>query len=211
MSRRRTDGLKGVLYGFIVALLLPLLKGLFRLRIEGREHIAPDESYIIVARHRSYWDVFIMAAALGASKRIHFIARKGLMRTVAVVQPIIRTFSTVIDRENFGRADFRKMLEAIRRERLVGLFPEGTTRKRVDAKAGAVRFAMMTGKKILPVNIVARGPYPPDWPFRLPQITASIGESVTVDELRRGIAGETSKSELSRLMSDRLMERVDNA
>ena len=170
-----------------------------------------DESYIIVARHRSYWDALIMAAAVGFRRRMHFIARRGLMRSFALMQPVIRTFSTIIDRENFGRSDFRKMLEAIKRERLVGLFPEGTTRKHVDAKAGAVRFAMITGKKLLPVNIVPEGPYPPRYPFGMPRITASIGQAVTVDDLRDGIDEGLAKSEVARLMSDRLMEVVDNA
>ena len=152
-----------------------------------------------------------MAAAVGVRKRIHFIARRGLMRSFALVQPVIRTFSTIIDRENFGRSDFRKMLEAIKRERLVGLFPEGTTRKQVDAKAGAVRFAMMTGKKLLPVNIVPKGPYPPRYPFGMPRITASIGQPVTIADLRDGIDESLGKSQVARLMSDRLMEVVDNA
>jgi len=133
------------------------------------------------------------------------------MRRYAVLQPLIRTFSTIIDRESFSRSDFRRMLEAIKRERLIGLFPEGTTRKRVEAKGGAIRFAMMTGKRLLPLNITARGPYPPRLPFGLPQITASIGKSITIEELKHGIDVNTTKSELSRLMSDRLMEQVDNA
>ncbi|MBU0596333.1 hypothetical protein KJ567_06590, partial [Candidatus Bipolaricaulota bacterium] len=79
------------------------------------------------------------------------------------------------------------------------------------AKTGAGRFAMLTGKKLLPVNINARGPYPPHYPFGLPRITVSIGEPTSVDDLGRGIAEGTAKSEMSRLMSERLMEQVDNA
>jgi len=133
------------------------------------------------------------------------------MRKVAVVQPVIRTFSTIIDRDSFSRSDFRRMLEAVKRERLIGLFPEGTTREQADAKAGAVRFAMMTGKKLLPVNIKVQGQYPPKRPSGLPQISVSIGEPVSVDDLKQGIAAGTGKSEMSRLMSERLMQQVDNA
>ena len=211
MSRRLTDGLKGVLYGFIVVVLYLPMKGLFRLRVTGKHNIAGQESYIVTARHRSSWDALIVAVALGARRRIHFIARRGLMRKVAAVRPLIRTFSTIIDRENFSRSDFRRMLEAITREKLICLFPEGTTRKQVDAKTGAVRFAIMTGKKLLPVNIDAQGPYPPRYPFGLPRITVSIGEPTSVDDLKQGIAEDTARSELSRLMSERLMQQVDNA
>ena len=133
------------------------------------------------------------------------------MRGVPVVQAIIRSFSTVIDRENFGRSDFRKMLEAMKGERLIGLFPEGTTRARVDAKAGAVHFARLTGKRILPVNIKSDGPYPPKYPFGLPRLSVSIGEPFDVSDLGSEVGEAGTRSEQMQRMSERLMVRVDNA
>jgi 1-acyl-sn-glycerol-3-phosphate acyltransferase len=103
------------------------------------------------------------------------------------------------------------MMEAIKRERLVGIFPEGTTRRRVDAKAGAVRFAELTKKLLLPVNIRARGPYPPRYPFRFPTVTVAIGTPFPVGELARDLDGEGARSERYRLMSEQLMRRVDTA
>jgi 1-acyl-sn-glycerol-3-phosphate acyltransferase len=204
-------GTKNGLYALITLLCYAALKMFFRIRIIGRENIGRDDGYIAVARHRSYWDIPVMAVAIGIRRRVHFISRKGLMRGNLLIQPIIRTFSTIIDRENFGRGDFRKMLAAMKQERLIGIFPEGTTKERVDAKAGAVRFAQLTGKRILPVNIVSDGPYPPEYPFRFPRLTVSVGVPFDVSELNREEPDTESRAERYQRMSEELMLRVDNA
>jgi 1-acyl-sn-glycerol-3-phosphate acyltransferase len=97
----------------------------------------------------------------------------------------------------------------VRRERLVLIFPEGTTRHRVDAKGGAVYFASAAGKRILPINIQAVGPYPPKYPFRFPRITVSIGKPLDPSELAPDVGGK--RADKLRDMSDALMARVDHA
>ena len=123
----------------------------------------------------------------------------------------MRMYTTIIDRESFTKADFRRMLEAFKRERLIGLFPEGTTKQRVDAKAGAIHFATLTNKEFLPVNIRPRGAYPPKYPFRYPRVTISIGTPFSVNDLDTENSAEEARSERYRRMSVRLMERVDTA
>lgn len=203
--------IKDSIYAFLVLLLFFVTKPLFRLRVKGRANIDRDGEYIVVARHRSYWDVAVFAIAIGGWNRVHFIARRGLMKWNVLFKAVIHAFATIIDRENFSKSDFRKMLAAVKRERLIGLFPEGTTRDRVDAKAGAVHFASVAGKDFLPVNIRADGPYPPKYPLGFPRVTVSIGKPFSVADLSVGIDSEAPRSERYRLLSDRLMERVDNA
>ena len=209
MARRLGTALKNGFYFLAVVLSRIVLAIFFRLRIKGRDNVAQDESYVAVARHRSYWDILLVAAALGVRNQVHFIARRGLMKSIPLVQPLIRAYSTIINRENFGLADFRLMLEAVRQHRLVFIFPEGTTRHRVDAKGGAVYFASAAGKRILPINIQAVGPYPPKYPFRFPRVTVSIGAPIEPSQLESESDGR--KSEKLRDMSERLMELVDHA
>jgi 1-acyl-sn-glycerol-3-phosphate acyltransferase len=211
LSRWLRIGIKDGIYAFLVLLLFFVTKPLFRLRVKGRANIDRNGEYIVVARHRSYWDIPVFVIALGGWNRVHFIARKGLMKWNILVKAVIRAFVTIIDRDNFSKSDFRKMLTAVKRERLIGIFPEGTTRKRVDAKAGAIHFASIVGKDLLPVNIRPEGPYPPKYPLGFPRVTVSIGEPFSVADLSVGIDAEVSRSERYRLLSDRLMERVDNA
>ena len=211
MSRWLRTGFRSFFYAVAVFLFWIAAKGLFRFRVVGKENLDPDGEYIAVARHRSYWDIPLVAAAFGTPNRIHFIARKGLLKDNILVRPILRTYTTMIDRENFGKGDFRRMLASMKRERLIGIFPEGTTRRRGDAKAGAVHFAALTKKELLPVNIAADGSYPPKYPFGFPRVTVSIGVPFSVEALgeQSGVTG--TRSEQVREMSERLMLRVDNA
>jgi 1-acyl-sn-glycerol-3-phosphate acyltransferase len=211
LTRRVRIVIKNVFYASAVCLLHLVLGLLFRLRVKGRANVKRDEGYIAVARHRSYWDIALLATAMGIRNRIHFISRKGLMKSNPLVQPLIRAYSTIIDRENFGKSDFRRMLEAVKTERIVAIFPEGTTRKQVDAKAGAVYFASLAGKAIVPVNIRSQGPYPPRYPFGFPRITVSIGKPLTVEALERDVREDGCRSERLRAMSDRLMKCVDRS
>lgn len=210
MTRRLRDFLKGGFYTLAISLFFLLAKVLFRLRIKGREMVKQGSGYIAIARHRSYWDIPLMATALGWRNRVHFIARKGLLKN-PIFNPLIKLYATVIDREHFGKEDFRRMLQAIKCEPIIGIFPEGTTRRRVNAKAGAIHFARLTGKKLLPMNIQASGPYPPRYPFGFPRITISIGRPFTVSELESQTEGTKDRTEHTRLLNKQLMERVDTA
>ncbi len=204
-------GIKNGLYAIIAMLCLVMLKVFFRIRVQGRENISKQAEYIAVARHRSYWDPPVLTVALGMFNPVHYISRKGLMRGAPLVQSIIRTFSTIIDRENFSRDDFRRVLAAMKQHQIIGLFPEGTTREQVDAKAGVIHFARLSGKRILPVNIISTGPYPPNYPFQFPRLTVSIGESFIVDDLHNDENDDLTRAEQYQQMSERLMFRVDNA
>jgi 1-acyl-sn-glycerol-3-phosphate acyltransferase len=205
-------GIKNGLYAIIAILCLVMLKLLFRIRVQGRENISKQDEYIAVARHRSYWDPPILTVAIGAFTPVHYISRKGLMHGIPLVTSIIRTFSTIIDRENFSRDDFRRVLAAMKQERVIGLFPEGTTtREQVDAKTGVIHFARLSGKRILPVNIIAKGPFPAKYPFHLPKLTVSIGKSFTIADLQNDEFSEVTRAAQYQQMSEQLMFRVDNA
>jgi len=208
---RRLKGLfKDGFYALLCVILTLIAKVLFRLRVKGREMVEQRSSYIAIARHRSYWDIPFLATALGWRNRVHFIARKGLLRH-PIFNPLIKLYATAIDRERFSKTDLRQTLKALKQERLIGIFPEGTTRRRVDPKAGAIHFARLTGKKLLPVNIQANGPYPPRYPFRFPQVTITIGRPFALSELDDGTAKADTRAEHYRQLSRQLMERVDTA
>jgi len=171
--------------------------------------IEAGKEYIIVARHRSYWDIPILVVAFGVRNRIQFIAREGLKKNL-LFRPLLRLFSTTIDRDNFGRRDFRRVLETMRKERLIGIFPEGTTKAQAGAKTGVIHFARLTSKLLLPVHLKADGPYPPGYPFKFPRVTVSIGEAVSLQDLEKEIEILPGKSsDRASALTERLMERID--
>lgn len=200
------DRVRDLLYGFFVVLVTPVIWFLFRLRVQGRGNLAGGG--ILVARHRSYWDIPILCVACGPRHRIGFLARRGLLRN-PLFAPFVWGFATVIDREAFGARDFRKALRAAKRNRIIGIFPEGTTRPGAKPKPGAIRFAELFRRPLIPANIVPHGPYPPRYPFGFPRVEVRIGRPFTVDELAQDLPPELPRGERYRLLVERLMERID--
>ncbi|GAB4309936.1 MAG: lysophospholipid acyltransferase family protein [Candidatus Bipolaricaulota bacterium] len=205
------DRARDVFYGFLVVLFWPPVTMLFRLSVCGRSHLRARG--IVVAAHRSYWDIFVLCVAGGPLRRITFLAREGLLRH-PVFAPFVWGFAVAIDREAFGVRDFRRTLAAAGRAKLLGIFPEGTTRPGARPKSGAIRLAERLDRPLIPVNIVARGPYPParflKIPVRFPRIEVRIGPPVTVDELGRDLPPALPRSDRHRLLTERLMGLIQS-
>lgn len=197
------ERVRDFLYAILVALATPVVWGLFRLSVRGN----PSPRGIVVAPHRSYWDIPILCVAFGPFRRIVFLARHGLLRNPAFA-PFVWGFAVVINREDFGVKDFRKSMAAARRARWLGIFPEGTTRPGAKPKPGAIRFAELLNLPFIPVRIVAHGPYPPRPRWRFPRVEVRIGAPFTVEELARDLPPDLPKAERYRLLSQRLMDRI---
>lgn len=204
---RLANRFRDIVYAVIVLMASPVIYLLFQMRVRGRGNLKGGG--ILVARHRSYWDIPIMCVACGPFRRVHFIARRGLARN-PIFAPFVLGFATIINRDRFGPDDFKKMVRAARNYPLLGIFPEGTTRPGARPRSGAVRLAEMFKKPLIPVNIVPDGPYPPrKFPPRFPKISVYIGKPFPVEELAASLPPDLKKPERYRLMAERLMERID--
>lgn len=197
------ERIRDVLYAFFVALATPIIWAVFRLSVRGR---IPSRG-IVVAPHRSYWDIPILCVAFGPHRRIVFLARHGLLRNPAFA-PFVWGFAVVINREEFGLRDFRRTLRAAKRARWLGIFPEGTTRPGAKPKPGAVRLAEQLGLPFIPVCLVARGSYPPRPRWRFPKVEVRIGEPFSVADLARDLSPDLPRRERYQLLAQRLMDRV---
>jgi len=207
VGTRLADLLRGFLYAVLVLILAPVTFVLFRLRASGTEHLKGGG--VLIARHRSYWDIILLGVACGPFRRINFLARNTLLKH-PLFAPVVWGLATVIDREAFSRDDYRRALASAHRAPLLGVFPEGTTKGLVPPKAGALRFAHRLNRPLIPVNLAARGPYPPRYPFRFPRIQVRIGRPIAVRDLEKDLPPDLPRPERFRLMADRLMEIADH-
>lgn len=199
---------KDWLYRFLAVLVGIAVRILFRFRVRGRENI-PHGGFLLVARHRSYWDIPLVAIALGGRHRIHFVARKTLLQENKFLAFFVRLFAITIDREHFQVEDMRKVLAAIKSGKIVGIFPEGTTQRPQRAHPGVIRFAERTGSEFVAVRLEARGPYPPQYPFRWPRITAYISAPFSLRDLEFDLGEISDRHERYQRLADLLMERID--
>ena len=136
--------------------LAPILRLLFRIRVEGLENIPAGEGVVFCANHSAAIDPLLFCIALPRSVPVAIMAKAEVMRL-----PVIGTFFRALGAFSVSRgsSDMRSMRYAIKTVKdgaNLLVFPEGTRVKQpgqVRAKGGVVMIAMRTGAQLLPVYI----------------------------------------------------------
>ncbi|MEC4017607.1 lysophospholipid acyltransferase family protein [Streptomyces sp. H27-D2] len=112
-------------------ILGPLLRLLFRPRIEGLEHVPAEGAAIVAGNHLSFSDHFLMPAIL--PRRITFLAKSEYFTGRGLKGRLTAAFfrgagQIPVDRSG-GKASqgaLRSGLSVLRKGRLLGIYPEGT-------------------------------------------------------------------------------------
>ncbi|MFF2522880.1 lysophospholipid acyltransferase family protein [Streptomyces liangshanensis] len=167
-------------------LLGPLLRLLFRPRIEGLEHIPADGPAIVAGNHLSFSDHFLMPAIL--KRRITFLAKAEYFTGPGVRGRLTAFFfrsagQIPVDRsgKEAGQAAIREGLGVLAEDELLGIYPEGTRSHDGRLYKGKVGVAVMAIKGRAPVVPCAMvGTFeiqPPGQKVpRIKQVTIRFGE-----------------------------------
>jgi 1-acyl-sn-glycerol-3-phosphate acyltransferase len=150
-SPRRVSQLTGVPWARTLAALIPM-----RVEVEGREHVDPAQSYVLVSNHQSQSDVLVLYGWLGIDFK--WVMKKELRRVPGIGVACARLGHIFIDRSNHAAAV--ATLEAARDTIVDGtsviFFPEGTRSRNGELlpfKKGAFRMALDLGLPILPLTV----------------------------------------------------------
>jgi 1-acyl-sn-glycerol-3-phosphate acyltransferase len=150
----RERGTSRLVYAVVRAILMPIAKLVFRLKVTGAEYVPDEGGAIIAPNHKSMYDPFFVG--LATKRPLHYMSkddlfdgRSGRLLLDLGAYPVIR-----------GTAD-PEALETSRIHleagRLLVLFPEGTRVRDPDAlrapRRGAGRLALETGVPIVPCAI----------------------------------------------------------
>jgi 1-acyl-sn-glycerol-3-phosphate acyltransferase len=125
-------------------------------RVEGRERLAPEATYIFAGNHQSQFDIPILQGFLGFDFR--WLAKKELFQVPVWGAAMRRAGYIPVDRGQ-GRAAFKSLDEAAGRiagGTSVVIFPEGTRSpdgQLQPFKAGAMVLAIKAGVPVVPVGI----------------------------------------------------------
>lgn len=124
--------------------------------VSGAEKIPTDEPVIYTPNHSGMFD--IPAIVLTAPKPPMFMAKKELGKL-----PVLSKWMWVIDcvfvdrsNKNSARSSLHEAIEMVKNGRSLVIFPEGTRSKDGKLgvfKGGAMKIAMETGAKVVPVLI----------------------------------------------------------
>ncbi|QOV39923.1 1-acyl-sn-glycerol-3-phosphate acyltransferase [Streptomyces ferrugineus] len=143
-------------------LLGPLLRLVFRPRIEGLEHVPDTGAAIVAGNHLSFSDHFLMPAIL--KRRITFLAKKEYFTGPGVRGRLTAAFfrsagQIPVDRtgKEAGQAAIREGLGVLSKDELLGIYPEGTRShdgRLYKGKVGVAVMALKAGVPVIPCAMI---------------------------------------------------------
>ncbi|WP_338675092.1 lysophospholipid acyltransferase family protein [Streptomyces sp. SCSIO 30461] len=192
----------------------PLLRLLFRPRIEGLEHIPDEGAAIIAGNHLSFSDHFLMPAII--RRRITFLAKAEYFTGPGVKGRMTAGFfrsagQIPVDRsgKEAGQAAIREGLGVLARGELLGIYPEGTRSHDGRLYKGKVGVAVMALRARVPVVPCAMvGTFevqPPGQKLpRIKRVAIRFGEPLDFSRYE-GMEGEKS---VLRAVTDEIMYEI---
>lgn len=164
-----------------------LLERGYRVDIAGGERIPPTGPAILAANHESIWDPFILG--LATSREIHYMAKAELFRLPGIAALLRALNAFPVERGRGDRTAISQAATLLRREKLLGIFPQGTSipERQNGWHRGAARLALVTGAPLIPVRLSGTRPLP-----RRTRIRIEVGEPIRVPVSRPTIAAARS-------------------
>ncbi|MEV6805975.1 lysophospholipid acyltransferase family protein [Streptomyces sp. NPDC051132] len=195
-------------------LLGPLLRVVFRPRIEGLGYVPASGPAIVAGNHLSFADHFLMPAIL--RRRITFLAKAEYFTGPGLKGRLTASFfrgagQIPVDRsgKEAGQAAIREGLGVLRRGELLGVYPEGTRShdgRLYKGKVGVAVMALTAGVPVVPCAMI--GTFEAQPPGRaLPRVrpvTIRFGEPLDFSRY----AGMEREKAVLRAVTDEIMYAV---
>ncbi|HZQ83554.1 MAG TPA: lysophospholipid acyltransferase family protein [Acidimicrobiales bacterium] len=144
-------------YWVLKAILTPVLRFLFRVRVEGLEHVPADGAAILASNHVSFSDSVFLPLVL--KRRITFVAKAEYFEDPKTAW-IFRALGQIPIKREGGSASQRALdsaREVLEGGGLFGIYPEGTRSpdgRLYKGHTGVARLSMQCKVPILPVAMV---------------------------------------------------------
>lgn len=159
------------LYHFAQRVFLPPLLRLWRLRVEGAEHVPPSGPLIVAANHVSYMDPVALGVAFPRS--IAYMAKSELF-SIPLLGPLIaRLKAYPVDRRKSATAAIKKSVEILREGNAIGMFPQGT---RVFSGEGVAHEGVALLASLAKAPVVPAYIHGSDRTVRFHQIKVAFGQ-----------------------------------
>jgi len=158
-------------------------------RVVGLEAVAVDRPFVIASNPQSWFDIFLLAAALPGSLR--FVAKKELARVPLLGRAMRHAGHIFIDRQNrqaaFGA--YEEAAAAIREGISAVVFPEGTrsrTGELLPFKKGPFVLAIAAGVPLVPAYCAGTFTLLPkgSWRIRPHPVALLFGRPIPTEGLR---------------------------
>jgi 1-acyl-sn-glycerol-3-phosphate acyltransferase len=213
---RRMRERRGWAFTFAVVVAKPVLLLFTRPTWTDGTKIPAEGGAVLVANHVSHVDPFTFAHLVHDHGRLPRFLAKAALFDVPGVGTILRSTGQipVFRMTTDASRAFSAAVEAVRKGRIVVVYPEGTLTRQPDlwpmaGKTGAARIALSAGVPVVPV--AQWGAQEILWPYAkrprlLPpkRVYAKVGDPVYLDDLR----GREVTPELLRAATERIMDAI---
>lgn len=163
-------------------IMWPVIRLLFRARCTGRENVPKKGAVIIAANHIHALDMFFISSFM--PRTVRYLAKAELFKN-PIIGFLFRTAGAIpIDRNATSAEPIKEVLSVLKKEKVVGIFPQGTRCKGkalrdTKVKNGVGMVAYHSGACVVPVLIEAKNMR--SLPFRV--TTVHFGKPICTEEL----------------------------
>ncbi|HEX8580993.1 MAG TPA: lysophospholipid acyltransferase family protein [Acidimicrobiales bacterium] len=144
-------------YRLVKAILLPVFRFFYRIRVEGLEHVPASGAAILASNHLAVCDSFFLPAVL--SRRITFVAKAEYFENPKTAW-FFRAVGQIPIKRGGGSASAAALdaaAEVLEAGGLFGIYPEGTRSpdgRLYKGRTGVARLALRCDVPVLPVAMV---------------------------------------------------------
>lgn len=127
---------------------------IFIINVKGSENIPIEGRIVLCSNHISNLDPIILAIAV--SRPISFMAKKELFENKVIGKLIHKLGAFPVDRKGADISAIRSSLKVLKKEKILGIFPEGTRVDEMDlssAKPGISLISIKGKSSVIPVYI----------------------------------------------------------
>jgi len=203
------------IYVIVRAILLPLLRLLFRWKIDGLEKIPRTGPAIVAPNHISNFDPLCVSYLVDqADRRPRFLAKASLWKNPFMHIVFSGCRQIPVERGSGNESPTRAAEQSLRDGEVVVVYPEGTITTNLDltpmkGKTGVARLTLATGVPITPVAcwgaqwLIGKGR---KWKYRGHRLMMlKVGDPMHFDEF----TGRQDDPEALREVTDRVMAEID--
>lgn len=205
IKRKEKKLKKNGFYKFIRAMLAPIIRLMFRVKVTGAENIPDKGGFLLCSNHIAKRDVVMIAAC--CPRPIKFIAKKELF-SIPILSSLIKSLGAIpINRGGNDIGAIRSAINLIKDDEIVAIFPQGHRYPKVNPaetpiRNGAGLIAFRAKAPMLPVCIKTKGVK-----YRLfRRVEVIFGEPMCYSELGFAEGGNEEYTAATKKAFDKVIE-----
>lgn len=146
------------MYWVIKAILKPLLKALYRIRVEGLENVPKKGPAILAANHLSFLDSFFIPLVV-KRRKVTYLAKADYFKSWKTSWFFKGCGQISCERGGGDKSQqsLEIALDVLKERKLLGIYPEGTRSPDgylYRGRTGVARLALASGVPVIPVGLI---------------------------------------------------------